>query len=209
MATYCTSTQVAEVLQISNFNAGSTPKDEVIDRYIERAEAKIESITAHAWQTKTISNEYLEPSSLYRYGTGIRFKLTHRSIKTFSTGSGDKLEVWDGNSWVDYVSAKTEGRGNDFWVNYEEGVVYLIGINNIYPDGVRCTYRYGESTVSASIEECACLMAAIMVLNSPEFVSATFTDDGGSSRRNDDPRISEWKETINNILANNTEFNVF
>lgn len=208
MTTYCTSKQVAEVLQISNFNADSIPADNIIDRYIERAEAKIESTTAHAWQTKTVTDEYLEPSSLYRYGTGIRFKLSHRSIKTFVSGT-DKLEVWDGSNWVEYVANKTEGRSNDYWVNYTEGVVYLIGTQRIYPDGVRCTYRYGESTVAASIEECAILMTAIMVLNSPEFSSVGFTDDGGSSRNYDRERIAEWKETINNILANNTEFNVF
>lgn len=206
VATYCTTAQVAEILQIANFDGSSIPTSTTVTNYIERAEAKIESQTGHAWKSITVTNEYLMPSSFYKYGTGIKFKLEHRSIKTLSSGSGDKLEVWNGNEWEDYLVTKTEGRNNDYWVNETEGVVYIIGTHTIYPDGVRITYRYGESSVSASIEECAVLMTAIMVLNTPEFSQASFTDDGASTRRLDNDRIQQWEKIINNILSNNTEF---
>jgi hypothetical protein len=210
-AIYCTVDDVANILGHPDgfFDVNSTPSSTTITKFIERAQDKIDSTTAHAWRETTVTNEYIDPSSIYRYGTGIRFDLTHRSIKQFSSGSGDKIEVWDGSSWVDYVATKTEGRNKDYWVDYENGSIFLMGTFNLLHHGFRVTYRYGESTVSNSINEACAMMAAISVLNSPEYAAISFTDDGGSNRQTDSARIEYWKDTIKNILENNTEFQVF
>jgi hypothetical protein len=201
MVTYTTSDNVAGLLQVSNFSTTTMPTKATVEKYIERAESKVESRTGHAWKATTISNEYIDPSSKYRYGTGIRFKLNNRSIRSLA-----KLEIFDGTNWVDYVDTKIEGRDNDYWVNYEEGVVYIIGLRKVFPDGIRVSYIFGELTVSGGIEEATTMMAAIMIMNSPEYNTAVFSDDGGSSRINDNNRIEFWSEEVSDILANNAEF---
>lgn len=207
VATYCSVANVANVLGHPStfFDANSSPTSTTIENYINRAESRINNRTGHSWKEETISEEYIEPSSIYRYGTGIRFKLIHRSIKAFTSGT-DKIEVWNGSTWEEWVSTKTEGRNKDYWVDYTNGVVYLVNLRNIYPDGVRIKYRYGETTVPYDIEEACTLMAAIMVLSSPEYTAVAFTDDGGSTRLTDQNRIQSWSETIKSILDSKQEF---
>jgi len=209
VATYCSVDDVANVLGHVDgyFDASSSPTDTTITKFIERAEARINNRTGHSWKTETASDEYMDPSSLYRYGTGIRFSLIHRKVKTFVSNT-DKIEVWDGNTWVDWVATKTEGRNKDYWVDETNGTVYLVTARNIFPNGIRVTYRYGESTVSGGIEEAACMMAAIMITLSPEYQAISFTDDGGSNRLGDSARVAEWKDRIKSILDNNQEFHI-
>jgi len=208
--TYTTVDKVGNILGFPNgyFDATSTPTSTVIENFINRAEDRIDSRVTHAWRAKTITKEYIEPSSVYRWGTGIRFDLIHRSIRTFVSGT-DKVEIWDGSNWVDWVATKTEGRNNDYWVDYTTGSIYISNQINMYPHGVRVTYRYGETTVPGSIEEATTMMAASLLLVSPEMSAVLFTDDGGSARQNDSDRIRFWKEEIDRILNNNQEIQVF
>lgn len=209
VTTYCTVDDVANVLGHVNgyFDANSTPTSTTITNFIERAESRIESRTGHAWREVQSKIEYIEPSSIYRYGTGIKLNLIHRSVRDFVSGT-DKIEVWNGNEWEDWIQTRTEGRNKDYWIDYTNGVVYLVSLRTIYPDGVRISYKYGETIVSHGIEEAAALMAAIMVLSSPEYQSISFTDDGGSNRLVDSSRIQIWTDRINSILDNNQEFHI-
>jgi len=200
--TYATSDDVASVLGFPTgyFTLTSTPTSTTVDKYINRAEDKIDFATGHAWRSTTITNEYPRPSSIYRYGTGIRLKLIHRSIITL-----DKLEIWDGSSWVDYVATKTEGRNADYWFDPENGAVYVMNIYRLWPHGVRITYTFGETTVPGDITECTAFLAALTILNAPEFNAVLFTQAGETTPiRGDQKKL--WQEAINKTLSDRSEF---
>lgn len=97
--------------------------------------------------------------------------------------------MWNGSTWTDWVSTKTEGRGSDYWVDYNEGIIYFEkGYPLIaYPDNVKVTYRWGKSTVDKWAEELCTLMAAKRVL---EFsYDRIISSEGGSGDMADLPRI--------------------
>lgn len=209
VATYTTVDKVGNALGFNDsfFDGSSTPTSTVITNFIERAEDRIDNRTGHAWRTKSVTTEYVRPTSIYRYGTGIRFDLKHRSITQVSSGT-DLIEIWDGSNWVDWVATKTEGRSDDYWIDYRNGVVYINTYRRIFPHGLRVTYRYGESSVPGGIEEATTLMAATFILNSPEFATVLFTDDGGSTTLNHSQRLENWKKEITATLDNFQEFQV-
>jgi len=202
VVTYTTVDKVANLLGFPDnyFDGNSTPTDAVISGLINRAEDRIDNTTSHAWRTKTITKEYVDPNSVYRSGQGIRFDLIHRSNISIIS-----LEVWVGSEWEDLVITRTEGRGADYWVDKQNGVVFLNTITRTYPHGIRISYTYGESSVSGGIEDCTTMMVALKVLNSPEFSTVLFTRSG-EGQPNWDSTKNNWKEEIKNILNNNTEF---
>jgi hypothetical protein len=200
--TYASADDVANALGFPTgyFTEISTPTTAIIEKYINRAEDKIDLATGHAWRSVTITNEYPRPSSIYRYGTGIRMKLVHRSIVTL-----DKLEIWDGSDWVDYVATKIEGRNADYWFDPESGIVYILNLFRLWPHGVKVSYTFGETTVPGDIAECATFMAALTILNAPEFNAVLFTQAGETTpMRGDQKRI--WIDAINKILSDRAEF---
>lgn len=206
MGIYTDSTKVAELLQIPAFDGTTTPTSTVVETIITRKEDKIDSKTGHAWRTVTVTDEYIDPTSIYVYGTGIRLDLSHRQITQFASGT-DKLEIWNGNEWLDYVANKTEGRNSDYWIDYTNGVIYITNRSSVYAHGIRVTYRYGESVVSGTVEEACTKMAAIDVLAAYE-QNLVFTDDGGTHKPNIQQRIDLWKEDVSEILSNLQEYNI-
>ena len=199
---YTTSNKVANILGFPDgyFDANSTPTSTVIESLINRAEDRIDNTTSHAWREVTVTKEYTRASSVYRHGTGIRLDLVHRKIQELT-----KLEIWNEGSWVDWVATKTEGRDEDYWIDEQNGVLFINGTIRIYPHGIRVTYTFGESAVSGGIEECATIMVALSILNSPEFSAVLFTQGGESTPIRDSTK-DYWKEEIKLILDNNTEF---
>ena len=202
VVTYTTTDKVAQILGFpaGHFDTASTPTAIVIENFINRAEDQIDFSTGHAWRAATITEEYLEPSSTYRYGTGISFNLLNRSINSINS-----LFVWDGSNWIDWIATKTEGRNADYWIDDQNGVIYLVTLNNVFPRGVYSTYVFGESSVPGSIEEAATKIAALEIITSPEFSSVVFTENGQSYTRHDG-RIKNWQDKVNQILLNNSEF---
>ena len=98
----------------------------------------------------------------YEYQSGRPIYLSHRMIKTMSANDGDALEVWNGSSWEDFLSVKTEGRESDFWFDYDQGIFFIkqrFGV--IKPRGLRRKYRYGEATVPKNVKKIAILFTCI------------------------------------------------
>lgn len=200
--TYTTVNKVANKLGFPDgyFNGSSTPTTTVIENMIDEVESRIDDETGHSWRATTVTKEYVSPSSVYLYGTGIKFKLQHRTIRSITA-----LEVWDGTAWVDWKATKTEGRNDDYWYDDVNGFVYLVNLRRILPHSVRVTYVYGESTVKASITQLATLMAALAVLNMPEFSVVSFTQSG-DARPSWESTKSTWQKEIDRIIDTAREF---
>lgn len=171
VVTYSTAALVSGLLQIDDFSGTTTPTQTEVEAFINRAEDYIDEYTNKAWRATTIAREQHSfwPYNLYRLYYPPRVHLKHPFVKTFSGASGDKLEVFEGTSYTDWIAdaGHTEGRGTgDFFVNYEDGVIYFEKKFPLIwrPDQVRVTYRYGETTVPKWVEDVATKMAAMDVL---------------------------------------------
>lgn len=172
--TYCTVEDVRRTLQSSvKFADDDAPSNEDVRKVITSCESEINRRTRHAWKAVTVTDEYHDyprPISTNHFRDGIPLKLDHRAVKTFDHASGDKLEIWDGSNyidWVDPANGRVESRARDFWVDYTNGVIYLRQFAYYSQvKAVRCTYRYGDSTVPESVRDAtAFLAAADLIMN--------------------------------------------
>ena len=199
--TYCTPEDVQRQLQIDMLGGEgrSKPTRADIIEIIKEAEDDIDKTTGHAWREKT-STEYKTLSNYSLHEKPIYLK--HRSIKTFDSTEGDKIEVWNGSEWEDYLTAKTEGRDNDYWIDYEEGIIYINNSITIYPNGVKITYRYGETTIPNDIRKATSLMAAMMILDTND---RTIMVPEGTQFNSYSSRLERMKEKIDEILQNHSE----
>lgn len=157
---YTTMINVKNYLQLTNdFTDSTKPSLNTIMDWIFDAEDEIDNDTRHSWRETTISDEYHNTDGERGYTCKSQINLDNRNIKTFDTDEGDKLEIWTGSEWEDYITEKTEGRDEDFWVDYENGVIYIRNGYFYYRDkGARISYRYGETSVPRDIKKVATLI---------------------------------------------------
>ena len=185
--------------------------DSVIEALINRAEDQIDQRTRHAWRTRysgtttgadvTAKYEYYDIDSCYDSSVGGRkIFLNHRKITAFSHAASDVLEVWNGSAYEDYIQTKTEGRDDDFWVDYELGVLYISRYENL-PRGIRLKYRYGEATVPYDIADCACKLAALDLVKNG-YVSLL---PQGSNMLGMTSRIEILQKDVDNCISRHTE----
>ena len=209
--TYARVEDVQRVMQSEfHFDDNSTPSKEDVESILLEAETIVEQETGHAWQEKTVTNEYHDipefyPNFPYRE---LKIKLDHRKIKPFDGGEGDKIEVWNGNEYVDYVDTKIEGRGStgDYWVNYEDGEVYIQLYSRVdRKRAFRITYRFGETTVPRDIRQATALLAASLLLQSDDRIQLV-SDTNNPLSVSHDQRANNWRKRATRILRNRAEF---
>jgi hypothetical protein len=198
MVTYTTATKVANLLQIS-IGTTTTPTTSQVESIILRQEDYIDYRSNHSWRTTSVGTEYINPQTNYRLGSGVRFKLKHRKIKSITL-----LEIYDGSNWVDYVATKVEGRNNNYWINYTEGVVYILDRVSFFPDGVRASYTYGDE-INYMVEDIATKLSAIDVINTYDKM-LNFPDDGSTTRPTHAQRIQSWNDDTEKKFMIITEF---
>jgi len=210
---YTTAAKVASFLQV-RIGGDTRPAIWEVEEIIGRKQDEIDFRTSHAWRTRyscsQSGSETAAPTYEYHsirldnmIDAGIPIYLNHRSVATFAALSGDVFEVWEGNSYTDYLANKTEGRNNDYWVDYANGTIYIRDvIKTTREQTVRLKYRYGEAAVPGDIEELCILMTALDILmmndrtvlipNSPETMSM-------------DSKITRWQRRIDDIIAQRKE----
>lgn len=142
--TYTTPARVALFMEEAAFDASSTPKISTIQSWILEAEATIDRETKNSWKLSEEPLHYYDLPGVYYHNTGAPISLRKPNILALDSTAGDSLEIWDGANWVDYLATKTEGRSDDFWLNYERGVLYLRGYLLPRKDGVRIKFRYNS-----------------------------------------------------------------
>lgn len=207
--TYCAVADVARVLNKATdyFTASTIPSSSSVETFILEAEEQVDRDTQRAWRSRTVTNEYhdINKNTQWHPGQGIRIKLNHRFIKSLSSGSGDKLEVWEGSGYIDFLTNRTEGRGNDFWLDYENGVLYLRNyVYVFYANAIRITYRYGEETVPFNITQATAIHAGFLILNN-EDSSFLLSETGETKNQPYDQRLSILQRRYKQILSNFAE----
>ena len=213
--TYTTSSKIGTFLHIT-ISSETTPTTTEVESRINRAEDNIDWTTGHAWRLRysgtqsgedtTARYEYYDVDFNYKYYTGIPVYLKHRLIRALSSASGDVMELWDGSSWTNWLTTKTEGRGNDYWLDYERGILFFKGGFSIRkPMSLRIKYRYGDTSVPKMIEDIATKMVAIDILTTE---SRAVIIQEGSSALSYQQRVDRWNTEIENNLTSLKEFQV-
>ncbi len=137
LTTYTTPQRVANLMQFSSNFSGTVL--EAVQDEIVKVEARIDNVLHESWRIVQVENEYhnIVPAHLhdFTFGPGWKISLNRSNLVTsltniedLDTGLGDKIEIWDGNSYVDYLTARTQGRNNDYWVDAKEGVLYVRNV---------------------------------------------------------------------------------
>ena len=212
MVEYCTAAQVFSFLQLgttsgfggTDFTENTTPTLADVEAEIVRSEDEINRATINSWKTITITKEYhsIKPP-IHRY-EGTQIFIGHRNVAVFSSGAGDKLEVWNGSTDEDYLLTRTEGRNNDYWVNEVDGILWLRTYPRILRRtfDVRLTYRFNEPTITKDIEK-ACIRLTAIALVSSDDKSLLFPE--GSSNVPLLDKIQLWQSEADKIIQDNKE----
>lgn len=211
---YCTTTDVQRAVgNPVKFSSTSSPTHTEVSEFIEESTQEIETWTRDAWRTVTVINEFYDwPQDqntypgVYEHSAGVPIYLKHRNIKAFTATLGDDVAVWVGNTYEHYITAKTEGRGDDWWIDSVMGVLYLKTFYKFHRQkAVRMSYRYGVTTIPGDIRKACMLMAAIRILSSDDR-SMALTETGDPTRQSHSDRIARMQEEVDRIIKNRSEY---
>lgn len=208
---YTSPSRVASRLQIRNsqnlaqFDGTTKPNIFEVIEMIQEVEDRIDRLTNHAWRSRysydsNDSNDYEihNVENPYKYVTGIPIYLNHRHLRSLSAASGDVFQLWNGSEWEDWLANRTEGRGNDYWVDHRQGIIFLR--TYIYwrrPLSVRLRYRYGEQTVAEDVKRAATYLVAADIARNDD---RSFLLPEGSQNVDLGKKIELWEKQAYDIL---------
>lgn len=214
--TYTTVAKVSSFLSLrTTLTTNTTPSTTEVEEVISEVEDELDHRTGHAWRTRysgtksgedeTAKYEYYDVLLDYEYQTGRPIYLNHRKILTLDSNLGDALEIWNGASWDDWLGDKSEGRGNDFWLDYEMGKLFIKARYSV-KGGMRCRlkYRYGEQAVNRMIGNIAKKMVAMELLGGDS--SSVIVQEGANNVLTNRERISRWDNQVERKLTGLKEF---
>lgn len=174
-----------------------------ITRAILAWEEQIDKWCGQSWRERRVTDEYPIDGlgNLQDWEGFVSFGLRHTDVRTLSVASGDKLEVWNGSQFEDYVASRTQGRQGDYYMVPEQGIVKIRSrvIFGDARDRVRVTYRYGQTQVPYNVRRaCAILVAASLVVGS---TSSQAGQGSGVDFVPSDSRSRKWSAEAQALLA--------
>ncbi len=195
----------AKAVHMSYFGPTTVPPVDEVRDMIDDMEAKFEAMTHHAWRAITVTEEFHHRDfRKASFWPGMQIGLHHRKVRAFVSGT-DKIEIWNGSSWVDWVATRTEGRGNDFWLDYTNGILFVRGIYFWHTtSAIRVTYRYGEATVPADVRSCIAMMVARELL-ATDVATGNLPGESGGAYPSASERITDLRYRVEEIVKRYTE----
>ncbi len=208
VATYCSLAQVASFMGVPTFSSSTEPSDAQVVEFIENNQDLIDIETQHAWRSVTVTSElHTIKYTSDNYRDGAQIFLGHRIIATLSSGSGDALTVWNGTIDEDYLTTRTEGRNNDWWIDLQTGILFIKTFPAPFYSGrrytVNVTYRYGDTTVATDIRKACTLLTAVDVLSSDD--RSVLLPEGTQNIGLND-KFEKWQDQANRIIEKRKEW---
>lgn len=211
---YCDPSDVARYFRTleDGFSYDTNPSEAEVKEFILEASARVDRETGHAWRERRVENEYHDLEGSYYYWAGTPIKLMKREIRTpLDATSGDKVEVYDGEVWEEWVSDSTmdEGRDGDYWVNTTDGLLYLYRRSWWFEryQSIRVSYRYGATQIPKDIQKATALFAAADLIRTDLYGDLLPT--GGSDSPNPDTVAEKLEEQADRILDRRCEVRTF
>ena len=214
---YTSIRNIQRFIRLPEITNSTTPSIQDVAIIIKQMQDRIDYKTGHAWRTRysgtktgdeqTQREEYYDLDLLYEYHTGRPVYLKHRFIYTMDANEGDAVEVWNGNEWEDWIANRTEGRGEDFWLDYDEGTFFLNarwGITR--PKGIRFKYRYGEREVNELVQNICTKMVAIELIYGES--RNVFVQEGQFAAMSLGNKVDKWQEDIERDMSGLKEFQI-
>ena len=129
------------------------------------------------------------------WGIGIPIHLGHNFVRQVTS-----LQIFNGSDWEEWIGNKTEGRGDDYWINYNEGIIYITQWA-IYQGGqeIKVTYTYGRDDLPKQIKElCRLLVVRDLLLMERQWVALPSQDEMPLVRTLDyiERRIGQLEELV-------------
>ncbi len=214
--TYTTVKKISSFLGLRTaITDSTTPTVQQIVEIINRIEDEIDWRTGHAWRTRysgttsgndqTAKYEYYDVLFDYEYQKGRPVYLKHRKVLTLDSGEGDVLEIWNGASYDNWLSDKSEARGSDFWLDYEMGKLFIKARYSVKGGmRLRMKYRYGEQIINRIIEDIATKMVSMDLLTGDS--NSVIVQEGANNVITNREKISLWTKQIEDKLAGLKEF---
>lgn len=198
MGVYTDPKAIQELIQSRTSFAGSMPTGAFVERIIEGVEDAIDNNYNYAWRDRKVTDEYYTS----RWDQSFRLlvdtpyvDLKKFWVKPLSSAKGDKLEIWNGSAYVDWlVGGKQHGRNADYFLQEKPGRLYFMrGYPWLvtYRDGVRMTFRYGDPDIPGHVHMLATQMAMVEIIRTSP---GLFIADGG-------PAGPTQKQTQNQIVT--------
>ena len=180
---------------------GTRPSRAEAIRHIEEASAEIDRITQQAWRPNQMRDETHDHRGLYYWLSGHPIQLMKREIRPLDPEKGDKLEVYSGNKWDDWLQKDNlvQGRDGDFWIDGPNGLlwVYERAILRPHPK-FRITYRYGYDHVPGDIRRATAQMAAADIIEGDFYGTVV---PGSNNAEGTSPRetAENWRERAEKV----------
>lgn len=134
MLFYCTVLDVRDFLLLRSYIDANSPINRgQVENLIAEAQGEFEKRTGSAYRPVFVANEILDmeafksryPEIFEQITVPRPFHLNHRPVVPFSAARGHAISVYEGNEpWTDWL-AKTQGRNADWWLNEEDGILYI------------------------------------------------------------------------------------
>lgn len=123
------------------------PSTADVQRYVEKWTARFDRRTGQSFRANQVIDETHDHDRLYYWLSGHPINVLKRNIITpLDASKGDKLEVWTGNKWEDWVSDPNRqyGRDGEYWVDEAVGIIFIYERAILRPHPkFRVSYRYG------------------------------------------------------------------
>jgi len=169
----------------------------------------IDEHTGHAWRERRVTDEYKSlggtqaSSTNYYWRAGTPLKLMKRSIRTpLDPSKGDKIEIWEGDQYEEWVSdsEKLEGRDEDYWVEESTGMLYIYRRRLFFNrhKEIRVSYRFGKESVPQIIRDVCARRVAAHYLESQQY---RITVPGNEEAPDASAVAENWREIAEQDLA--------
>jgi len=211
--TYTTVAKVVSFLNLPTISDSTSVTTQDIQELISRHEDEIDHRTGHAWRerySETQTGQDTDPDyemhdlhMSYEYLSGRPVYLGHRAIKQLDSDYGDAFDFWNGGEWENWLTTKTEGRADDYWLDYRRGILFIKWMwGGNRPASIRIKYRYGETHVNKMIEDICTKMVAIDLIS---VLDRTTLLPAGTDQVNLTSKMEFWKRDIDEKLSMITE----
>lgn len=195
---------VADEFRDPSAPSGATnPTRSAVIKHIEGASVRLERKTQQAWRANQVTRETHDHSGVYYWLSGHPIELMKREVRPLDPQKGDKLEVFSGSEWEDFLQNENYdyGRDGDYWVDGPTGILWVYERAIIRPHPkFRVTYRYGYDMVPYDIREAVAKRAAADIITGDFYGTVV---PGGNQSENADPMsfAEQWREDFQRVAA--------